>query len=51
MTTFSPSEIEEVTGWANDGLRDLRRKGYLESYGTLGENGRWRYELPDLVAF
>lgn len=49
--TFSPADVEELTGWHAQGQRDMRHKGYLENYGTLGDNGRWRYSKRDLIAF
>lgn len=49
--TFSPSDIETLTGWSPDGQRDLRRKGLLSNYGTATETGRWKYSVRDVVAF
>ncbi|MBY6163259.1 hypothetical protein KUV73_20415 [Mameliella alba] len=48
---FSPGDIESLTGWKADILRDLRNKGFLENYGIKGENSRWTYDKHDLVAF
>lgn len=49
MKRYSPSEIETLTEWHAQGLRDMRNKGYLEGYGHFGLNGRWTYDLHDLV--
>jgi len=51
MTRFTPAEIETWTGWHPQGLRDLRSKGYLDSYGEVGGNARWTYAATDLAAF
>ncbi|MCB1335059.1 MAG: hypothetical protein KDK26_15765 [Roseivivax sp.] len=48
---FSPSEIEELTGWPVASQRDLRRRGLIRNYGEATNGGRWRYDLRDLVAF
>lgn len=50
MNSFTPAQVEHLTGWSVDGQRDLRRKGFWEHYGVLGENGRWRYSSRDIAA-
>lgn len=47
---YTPAQVQ-ITGWNPDGLRDLRLKGHIESYGQQGENGRWQYGGLDMVAF
>lgn len=46
---FTPADVEFRIGWKADALRDFRRKGYLENYGSKGENGRWTYSHRDVV--
>lgn len=51
MRNFTPAEVEDLTGWTAQGVRDLRNKGYVTNFGELQPNGRWVYSLHDLVAF
>ncbi len=48
---LTPMEIEKLTTWSADALREMRRRGFLSNYGEETEGGRWRYSLRDLVAF
>ncbi len=48
---FTPSDIEDHTGWTTNGLRDLRGKNILSGYGERQESGRWTFSDKDLVAF
>lgn len=48
---YTPSDIERLTKWSADGLRDMRRREFIRNYGEASENGRWQYSLRDLVAF
>jgi hypothetical protein len=48
---FSPSDVEDFTGWPPESQRDLRRRGLLSSYGQQTVGGHWRYNLRDLLAF
>lgn len=51
MRQYSPAEIEQMTGWHPQGLRDMRSKRYLDNFGEMQENGRWVYSARDVVAF
>ena len=45
--TMSPIEMASLTGVAPDMLRDWRRRGYIEKFGTAQGNGRWLYDWGD----
>lgn len=48
---YTPADVQSVSWWSPELLRDYRLKGYLDTYGRKGENGRWLYSGRDLVAF
>lgn len=48
---YQPSEIETLTGFGPQQLREWRRLGFLDGFGYLDEKGRWKYSLREAVAF
>lgn len=51
IKTYTPGEVEELTGWTAMGQRDLRAKGYLDNYGSTTGGGRFRFAGRDVMAF
>lgn len=47
---YQPSEIEALTGFGPQQLREWRRLGFLEGFGKLDDNGRWKYSLREAIA-
>lgn len=46
---YSQSEASLLTGISQDVLRDWRRRGFLDGFGELAENGRWKYNVHDVL--
>jgi hypothetical protein len=46
---YTQSEASLLTGISQDVLRDWRRRGFLDGFGELAENGRWKYSLHDII--
>ncbi|MGJ8586984.1 MAG: hypothetical protein ACSHXW_02425 [Yoonia sp.] len=47
---ITPAQVEGLTGWTAQTLRDLRGKSYLFGYGQRQENGRWMYSAKDVCS-
>ena len=47
---FSPAQVGEITNIPPEQMRDWRRLGWIDNFGTEGENGRWAYNARDVAA-
>lgn len=48
--TLSPGAVASMTEPTPDLQRNYRQRDMLDGYGELQENGRWKYNLHDLVS-
>lgn len=49
--TYSPQQVESLTGVPRDTQRDWRRRGLIHDWGRQSKTGRWKYTFEEVMAF
>ncbi|MEM9705156.1 MAG: hypothetical protein AAF850_03670 [Pseudomonadota bacterium] len=48
---ITAGKVSDITGVDAERFRDRRRRGFINQYGELADNGRWLYSPAEVAAF